>query len=168
MSDSTPAPSKQEGARGNGLPLELRQVGESSGKLTSRIEAFAKELTASEARAREAEVAAREAELKALAAARDSLAQARRAKEEAERAKASAATADQRVEAVKTQAADEGRRTRQVEDVEKDGETEEAEDDGRHRREVVDVDLDEIGEPVLRRELFKVDRRKNADRQAKP
>ena len=58
MSDSTPAPSEEKVSNGNGLPPELRQVGESSGKLTSRIEAFAKELTASEAKAREAEVAA--------------------------------------------------------------------------------------------------------------
>ncbi len=58
MSDSTPAAPKEQAASGNGLPPELRQVGETSSKLTSRVEALAKELTASEARAREAELAA--------------------------------------------------------------------------------------------------------------
>jgi chromosome segregation ATPase len=104
MSDTTSAPSAEEAGSGNGLPPELRQVGEASAKLNSRIETLAKELSASESKAREAEIASREAELKALATARDSLTEARKAKAEAERDRAAAATADQRVEAVKAQA----------------------------------------------------------------
>ena len=78
MSDTTSAPSAEEAGSGNGLPPELRQVGEASAKLNSRIETLAKELSASESKAREAEIASREAELKALATARDSLTEARR------------------------------------------------------------------------------------------
>ncbi len=80
MSDTTSAPSAEEAGSGNGLPPELRQVGEASAKLNSRIETLAKELSASESKAREAEIASREAELKALATARDSLTEARKAK----------------------------------------------------------------------------------------
>ncbi len=64
MSDSTAAPSTEEGGATNGLPPELRQVGESSGKLTARIETLAKELTESEARAREAEMSLARAQLR--------------------------------------------------------------------------------------------------------
>ena len=41
-----------------------------------------------------------------------------------------------------------------------------AEHHRRHGGEIVDVDLDEIGQPVLGRELLEIDRRGDADRKA--
>ena len=61
-----------------------------------------------------------------------------------------------------TSGADRGRPN----DLEEDREAEQAEDDRGHRGEVVDVDLDQVGEPVLRRELLEVDRGGDADREA--
>ena len=64
------------------------------------------------------------------------------------------------------QAADQRRRARQAEEIEEHRKAEQAEDDRGHRGEIVDIHLDELGQPVLRREFFEIDRRRDADRQA--
>ena len=54
------------------------------------------------------------------------------------------------------QPTDEGRRTRQAEKIEKNGQAQQPEDDGRDGGQVVDVDLDQIGPSVLGGKLLQV------------
>ena len=63
-----------------------------------------------------------------------------------------------------TEAADQRRRSRQPEEIEEHRKSEQTEHDRRHGGEIVDVDLDDLGQPVLRRELLEIDRGRDADR----
>ena len=56
-----------------------------------------------------------------------------------------------------------GHRARHAEEAEEDRKSQQAEDDRRHGRQIVDVDLDDLGQPVLGRELLEVDRSRDAD-----
>ena len=58
-----------------------------------------------------------------------------------------------------------GGRARHAGEVDEDRQAEQTVDDRGHGGEVVDVDLDEVGQPVLRRELLEIDRGGDADRQ---
>ena len=55
------------------------------------------------------------------------------------------------------QSADNGRRARQPEKIEENGQSQQPEHDRGHSRQVVDIDLDQFGEFVVRGKLFQID-----------
>ncbi len=63
------------------------------------------------------------------------------------------------------QTTDNRRRLRQARKVDEDRKTKDTEDNRRHSGKVRDIHLDQVGEPVLRRKFFQIDRRGHADRQ---